>query len=172
MENRKKSCSGPEHFLDVCVVEDEPRESIEATLASLLGAAKSLTTSLKEVQADNQQLRALLTNQSPIKEVPVSSTSTGRAKASGACAQRKTCHNKPIDASLSLGWQIPAIVTRTTTRLSRPHTSAPKTKSASHGGVSLYNPGRSENYVYKVLYPQLWPHSFLSLTNARRDMMT
>ena len=89
-----KSCSGPEQFPDVSVVEedtafpsqpieDEPQETIEATLASLLGAVKSLTTGLKEVQADNQQLRALLTNQSPIKEVPVPSTSTGGATASG-----------------------------------------------------------------------------------------
>ena len=89
-----KSCSGPEQFPDVSVVEedtafpsqpieDEPQETTEATLASLLGAVKSLTTGLKEVQADNQQLRALLTNQSPIKEVPVPSTSTGGATASG-----------------------------------------------------------------------------------------
>ena len=66
-----KGCSGPEEFPDVSVVEgatafpsqpieDEPHETIEATLASLLGAVQSLTTGLKEVQADNQQLRALL----------------------------------------------------------------------------------------------------------------
>ena len=93
-EKQGKSCSGPEPFPDVSVVEedtafpsqpleDEPQETIEATLASLLGAVKSLTTGLKEVQADNQQLRALLTNQSPLKEVPVPSTSTGGARASG-----------------------------------------------------------------------------------------
>ena len=102
-----KSCSGPEQFPDVSVVEedtafpsqpieDEPQETIEVNLASLLGAVKSLTTGLKEVQADNQQLCALLTNQSPIKEVPVPSTSTGGATASGVtlpknCAQCKSC---------------------------------------------------------------------------------
>ena len=64
-------------------IEDEPQEAIEVTLSSLLGAVKSLTTGLKEVQADNQQLCALLTNQSPIKEVPVPSTSTSGATASG-----------------------------------------------------------------------------------------
>ena len=101
------SCSGPEQFSDVSVVEedtafpsqpieDEPQETIEVNLASLLGAVKSLTTGLKEVQADNQQLCALLTNQSPIKEVPVPSTSTGGATASGVtlpknCAQCKSC---------------------------------------------------------------------------------
>ena len=58
-------------------VECEPHLSIEATLALLLGALKSLTTDLKEGQADNQQLLALPTSQSPIKEVPVPSTSTG-----------------------------------------------------------------------------------------------
>ena len=72
-----KSCSGPEQFPDDSVVEDEtafpsqpiedePHGTIEATLASLLGAVKSLTTGLKEVQADNQQLRALLTK--PVAE--------------------------------------------------------------------------------------------------------
>ena len=90
----EKSCSGPEQFPDVSVVEedtafpsqpieDEPQETLETTLVSLLGAVKSLTTGLKKVQADNQQLLALLTNQSPIKEVPVPSTSTGGATASG-----------------------------------------------------------------------------------------
>ena len=115
-----KGCSGPEHVPDVSFVEEdtahpspsipvenEPRESLEATLASLLGAVKSLTTGLKEVQADNQQLRALLTNQSPIKEVPVRSTSPGGARLLEllflSCAQCKTCRNKPNDASLSLG---------------------------------------------------------------------
>ena len=147
-----KSCSGPEQFPDVSVVEedtafpsqpieDEPQETIEVTLASLLGAVKSLTTGLKEVQADNQQLCALLTNQSPIKEVPVPSTSTGGATASGvtclSCAQGKSCPNKPIDASLSLGWRIPALVTRTTTRLSRPRMSAPKTQVGQMVVVSL-----------------------------------
>ena len=90
-----KSCSGPEHFPDVSIVEDttfpsqsilvedELRESMEATLASLLGEKRSLTTGLKVVQADNQQLHALITNQSPIKEVPVPSTCTGGATASG-----------------------------------------------------------------------------------------
>ena len=89
-----KSCSGPEQFSDVSVVEDDtafpsqpmadgPQGTLEATLASLLGAVNSLTTGLKEVQADNQQLRSLLTNQSSTKEVPVPSTSTGRATASG-----------------------------------------------------------------------------------------
>ena len=83
-----KSCSGPEQFPDVSVVEedtafpsqpieDEPQETIEATLASLLGAVKLLTIGLEEVHADNQQLLALLTNHSPIKEVPIPSTSTG-----------------------------------------------------------------------------------------------
>ena len=87
-----KSCSRPERFPDVSLVEgatafpsqpieDEPHETIKTTLASQLLAVQSLTTGLKEVQADNQQLPALLANQSQIKEVPVSSTSTGGAEA-------------------------------------------------------------------------------------------
>ena len=91
-----KGCSGPEHFPDVSFVEEdtahpsqsvpvetEPRESLEATLASLLGVVKSLTTGLKEVQADNQQLRSLLTHQSPTTEIPIPFTSSGGATASG-----------------------------------------------------------------------------------------
>ena len=90
-----KGCTGPEQSADVHVIEEDiappsqsrpvadgPKESIEATLASLVGAVKSLTTDLKEVQADNQQLSALLTTQSPIKEVPAPTTSTGGATAS------------------------------------------------------------------------------------------
>ena len=91
-----KGCTGPEQSAAVSVVEEDTappspsspvedgqKESIEATLASLVGAVTSLTTGLKEVQADNQQLRALLTNQSPNNEVPVPTTSAGGATASG-----------------------------------------------------------------------------------------
>ena len=89
-----KRSSWAEQFPDVSVVaedtafpsqpiEDELHKTIEATLASLLGVVKSLTTGLKGVQADNQQLCDLLTKESPIKEVPVPSTSTGGATASG-----------------------------------------------------------------------------------------
>ena len=142
-EKQGKSCSGPEPFPDVSVVEedtafpsqqleDEPQETIEATLASLLGAVKSLTTGLKEVQADNQQQRALLTNQSPLKEVPFHPRAlVGQGLLELlclSCTQCKTCLNQPINASLSLGWRIPVIVTRTTTRLSRPCMSTPKTQ--------------------------------------------
>ena len=59
------------------------KTKIETTLTSLLGAVKSLTTDVKQVQADNQQLRALLTNHSLIKEVPIPTTSTRSATASG-----------------------------------------------------------------------------------------
>ena len=93
MESRERVALGQNHFLMSLLltktafpsqsIEDEPQETIKATLASLLGAVKSLTTGLKEVQADNQQLPALLTNQSPLKDVPVPSTSTGGATASG-----------------------------------------------------------------------------------------
>ena len=139
-----KSCSGPEQFPDDSVVEDEtafpsqpiedePHGTIEATLASLLGAVKSLTTGLKEVQADNQQLRALLTNQSPNTEITVPSTSTGRAKASGVTlpelhATQDLSQQADRRVARVARWRIPALVTRTTTRLSRPRTSALKTQ--------------------------------------------
>ena len=118
-------------FYLVQPIEDEPHGTIEAILASLLGAVKSLTTDLKEVQADNQQLRALLTTQSPNKEVPVPSTSTGGATASGVTLPELRAMQD------SLGWRIPALVTRTTTRLSRPPTSAPKTQVRQMVVVSL-----------------------------------
>lgn len=136
-----KSCTGPGQIRDVSVVEEdtappsqsvtvevEPNESIEATLASLLGAVKSFTIGLKEVQADNQQLRALLTHQSPIKEVPVPCISTGGATALGVTLP---------ELRAMQGWRIPVIVTRTTARLSRPRTSALKTRVRQMVVVSL-----------------------------------
>ena len=92
-----KTCTGPESVAAVSAMADEtdppsrstqvadgPTESIEATLASLVGAVNSLTTGLQAVQADNQQLRALLTKQSPINDqIPVSSSNAGGAAASG-----------------------------------------------------------------------------------------
>ena len=85
-EKSGKSCSGLEQFPDVSVVEEDtafPSQPIEDEPQETIEAVKSLTSGLKEVQADNQQLCALLANQSPIKEVPVPSTSTGGATASG-----------------------------------------------------------------------------------------
>ena len=43
-----------------------------------------------------------------------------------------------------------------------------KGKSASN--VSLSNPGSSLKLRLPFLFPQLWPHSFLSRTNARHDI--
>ena len=45
-----------------------------------------------------------------------------------------------------------------------------KDKSASNGGGKSLKSGKESTITTTVLYPQLWPHSFLSLTNARRDI--
>ena len=45
-----------------------------------------------------------------------------------------------------------------------------KDKSASNGGGKSSKSGKESRITTIVLYPQLWPHSFLSLTNARRDI--
>ena len=122
-----KSCTGPEQSADVSVV-NKDQESIKTTLASFLGAVKSLTTGLKEVQANKQQLHALLTNRSPIKRFPfqlqVLAVRHLWELLCRSCGQCKICHNKPIDASLNLSWWIPAIVTWTMTMLRHPQASA------------------------------------------------
>ena len=174
-EKPGKSCSGPEPFPDVSVVEDttfpsqpledEPQETIEATLASLLGAVKLLTTSLKEVQADNQQLRALLTNKSPLKEVPVPSTSTGGARASGDTlpelhtmqdlsqqADRRVAQLGLVDSSDSDSDH---------DEVEPPVYVHAKDSSASNGGGMSLKSGKEQKIPTIVLYPQLWPHSSL-----------
>ena len=45
-----------------------------------------------------------------------------------------------------------------------------KDSSVSNGGVKSLKSGKESKITTTVLYPQLWPHSFLSLTNARRDI--
>ena len=73
--NPGKHCNGPAQGSDAAEdtappleslpVEEVKELSVEDTLASLLGVVKSLTTGIKEVQADNQQLRAPLKDQLP-----------------------------------------------------------------------------------------------------------
>ena len=181
----RKSCSRPEQFPDVSVVEedtafpsqpieDEPQETIEATLASLLGAVKSLTTGLKEVQADNQQLRALLTNQSPIKEVPVTSTSTGGATASGVTLPELRAMqdlSQQADRRVAqLGLADSSASDSDHDEVEPPAHVRAKDTSASNGGGKSLKSGKESKITTTVLYPQLWPHSFLNLTNARRDI--
>lgn len=43
-------------------------------------------------------------------------------------------------------------------------------KSASNGGGKSLKSGKESKITTTVLYPQLWPHSFLSLPNAHRDI--
>ena len=142
-------------------IEDEPQETIEATLASLIRAVQSLTTGLKEVQADNQQLRALLANQSPIKEVPVSSTSTGGA---GAMASGVTLPE--LRAMHHLSQQADRRVAQLGLADSSDSDSDPdeveptahvrtKDKSSSNGGGKSLKSGKESRITTTVLYPQL-----------------
>ena len=180
-----KSFSGPEPFPDVSVVdkdtafpsqsiEDEPQETIKATLASLLGAVKSLTTGLKEVQADNQQLRALLTNQSLLKEVPVPSMSTGGATASGVTLPELRAMqdlSQQADRRIAqLGLADSSASDSDHDEVEPPAHVRAKDSSASHGGGRSLKSGKESKITTTVLYPQLWPHSFLILTNARHDI--
>lgn len=45
-----------------------------------------------------------------------------------------------------------------------------KDNSASNCGGKSLKSGKESKITTTVLYPQLWPHSFLSLTNAGRDI--
>ena len=180
-----KSCSGPEPFPDGSVVdedtafpsqslEDEPQETIKATLASLLGAVKSLTTGLKEVKADNQQLRALLTNQSLLKEVPVPSMSTGGVTASGVTLPELRAMqdlSQQADRRIAqLGLADSSTSDSDHDEVEPPVHVRAKDSSVSTGVVKSLKSGKESKITTTVLYPQLWPHSFLSLTNARRDI--
>ena len=182
-----KGCTGPEQSADVSVVEegtappsqsspveDGPKESIEATLASLVGAVTSLTTGLKEVQADNQQLRALLTNQSPNNESPVPTTSAGGATASGVSLPELRAMQ---DLSQQADRRVAQLGLVDSSESDSDHDDVEasarvraKDKSASNGGGKSLKSGKESKITTTVLYPQLWPHSFLSLTNARRDI--
>ena len=182
-----KGCPGPEQKDDVSVFEEDnapplqhrpvdyaSKDSIEATLASLVGAVKTLTTDLKEVQADNQQLRALLTNQSANKEVPAPSTSAGGAMASGVTLPELRAMqdlSQQADrrvAQLGLGDSSESDSDHDDVEASA-HVRAKENSSSNGGGKSLKS-GKESKITTTVLYPQLWPHSFLSLTNARRDI--
>ena len=46
----------------------------------------------------------------------------------------------------------------------------PNPKSASSGAGKSFKSGKDSKITTTVQYPQLWPHSYLSLTNARRDI--
>ena len=155
-----KSCSGPEQFPDVSVVEDdtafpsqpiedEPQGTIEATLASLLGAVKSLTTGLKEVQADNQQLRALLTNQSPIKEVPVPSSYFAELCAMQDLSQQA---NRRV---AQLGLADSSASDSDHDEVEPPPHIGAKDRSASNGGGKSLKSGKDSKITTTVLYPQL-----------------
>ena len=146
-----KSCSGPEQFPDVSVVEkdtafpsqpieDEPQETIEATLASLLGAIFLLLASRKSRLIISNCVPSLLTSRRSRKFPFHLRALAGRRLLELlclSCTQCKTCPNKPIDALLSLGWRIPALVSRTTMRLSCPRTSASKAQVRQMVVVSL-----------------------------------
>ena len=183
----RESCSGPEHFPDVSFVEEdtahplqsipvrnEPCESLEATLASLPGVVKSLTTGLKEVQADNQQLCALLTHQSPTTEIPLPSTSDGRTTASGVtlpelhAIQHLSQLADQRVAQLGLADSSDSDLDHDEVEPST-HVCA-KDKSGSNGGGKSLKSGKESKITTTVLYPQLWLHSFLSLRNAHRDI--
>ena len=49
------------------------------------------------------------------------------------------------------------------------HVRATDTSASNVGGKSLKS-GKESKITTAVLFPQLWPHSFISLTNARRDI--
>ena len=112
-------------------VEDVKDLSIEDTLASLLGVVKSLNTGLQEVNADNQQLRALLKDLSRRRMNPKTVRFPFQMHALAArllrglfcqsCAPWRTCPNKPMDASLSLGWRFEKIVNLTMMMLTFAH---------------------------------------------------
>ena len=46
----------------------------------------------------------------------------------------------------------------------------PKPKGASSGAGKSFKTGKESEITTTIQYPQLWPHSYPSLTNTRRDI--
>ena len=166
-----KNCTGPEQPTDVFdvdrdtaspsqsgPVETTSNKSTEATLASSLGVVQSLTIGLKEVQANNQQLHALLTNQSLIKEVPVPTTSSGGAMQDlSQQADQRVAQLGLVDSSDS-------DLDHGDVEVSAHICATPKSASNGSGKCEVREGVKLPSLI------QLWPHSFLSLTNACRDI--
>ena len=126
------------------------------------------------LQADNQQLRALLTDRWLIKEVLIPSTSTSGATASGVtllelCAMQ--------DLSQQADWHVVQLGLADSSDSHSDYDEVEpsrhictKDNKASIGGGKSLTSGKDSKIRTTILYPQLWPHSFLSFTNARGDI--
>ncbi|XP_066026254.1 uncharacterized protein [Pocillopora verrucosa] len=129
--------------------------TIQATLNSLLGAVQSLTTGLAEVQADNKKLRALHHN---LFLPELRAMARLSRKADQQVAQLGLADSS-ASTSDSDG---------DNSDLQSPLSTKAKTTHA-HGGKSLKS-WKEAKITSTVLYPQSWPHCYLSITQGRRDI--
>ena len=160
--------------------------SIQATLNSLLGVVKTLTAGLdlNDVKADNKNLRALVekkkaadgTSVSPptvfdgddVAQVskPVSAVTLPELRAMAHLSQKADRHLAQLglanfSASSSdsdnQGREIRSPLCKTDRR------------SHAHTGKSLKS-GKEAKITSTGLYPQSWPHCYLSITHGRPDL--
>ena len=158
--------------------------TIQATLNSLLGAVQSLTTGLAEVQADNKKLRALVEKKKatdghnaftpPLSDghdvapasQPVSAVTLPELRAMARLSR------KADQQVAQLGLADSSASTSDSdgddSDLQSPLSTKAKTAHA-HGGKSLKS-GKEAKITSTVLYPQSWPHCYLSITHGRRDV--
>lgn len=158
--------------------------TIQATLNSLLGAVQSLTTGLAEVQADNKKLRALVEKKKatdghnastpPLSDghdvapasQPVSAVTLPELRAMARLSR------KADQQVAQLGLADSSASTSDSdgddSDLQSPLSTKAKIAHA-HGGKSLKS-GKEAKITSTVLYPQSWPHCYLSITHGRRDV--
>ena len=158
--------------------------SIQATLNSLLGAVKTLPAGLDEVKADNKNLRALvekkkaadgisvspprLSDGDDVAQVlkPISAVTLPELPAMAHLSQKVDRHvaqlglansNASNSDSDDQGREIQSPLRKTDKR------------SLAHTSNSLKS-GKEAKITSTVLYPQSWPHCYLSITHGRRDI--
>ena len=191
-----KKCSGPvqDEALELCDEGDNAREeedasshdsSIQATLHSLLGAVKTLTTGLDEVKADNKNLRALIekkkaadgTSVSPptpfdgddvaqVSNRPVSAVTLPELRAMAHLSQK--ADRRVAQLGLATSSASSSDSDDQDSAIQSPLRKTDK-RSHAHTGKSLKS-GKEAKITSTVLYPQSWPHCYLSIIHGRRDV--
>ena len=154
-----KHCTGPDS--DAEDFADQGNES--TTLASVLSAVQALAGEVKELKADNAKFKRSLSSPENPPVKPSTPVGTGKltlpelrgmsdlaGKAEQRLATLGLCND--MDSSDS---------DENTSARGRPSQS---------GASGKLKSGKEAKPTSSVLYPQFWPHTFLCLTHAQREV--
>ena len=191
-----KKCSGPvqDEVPELSDEGDNAREeqdasphdsSIQATLHSLLGAVKALTAGLDEVKADNKNLKSLIEKKkaadgpsvspptpfdgddvAPVSNRPVSAVTLPELQAMAHLSQKADRHVAQLGLATSSTSSSDS--DDQDSEIQSPLRKTDK-RSHAHTGRSLKS-GKEGKITSTVLYPQSWPHCYLSITHGRHDV--